>query len=173
MNSGSNSSGQDSGNMRRSSLIQRFMPPPGPPQPAPRRQIAEEDECPICGNELPPKGPNGDEADRIEHVEDCLALHSSSPPNPSTNQTSTSLPSQRTRGMSNPASISGNGEGASNMNRMSLSARGMVPYKATEKDCTDEDGEQAECVICFEEFEAGDDMGRLVCWCKFHEVCLV
>jgi hypothetical protein len=27
-------------------------------------------------------------------------------------------------------------------------------------------------VICFEEYEAGDRMARLVCWCKFHEVCV-
>jgi hypothetical protein len=46
----------------------------------------------------------------------------------------------------------------------------MFPYIATEKDCVDEDGNDAECVICFEEFEAGDKMARLVCWCKFHEV---
>jgi len=162
----SNSSSVASGNMHR-----RFIPPPDFHQPVQRRQIAEEDECPICGNELPPKGPDGDEADRIQHVEECLVLHSASPPHIPNSTTSTSLPAQRTRGMSNAASLSGNGEGASNPNRMSLSARGMVSYKATEKDCTDDDGEPAECVICFEEFEAGDDMGRLVCWCKFHEVC--
>ncbi|KAF2707990.1 FYVE-domain-containing protein [Pleomassaria siparia CBS 279.74] len=163
----------DSGNMHRPNLAQRFMSPVVHHEPVQRRQIAEEDECPICGNELPPKGPTGDDADRVEHVEYCIAMHSSSPPQlTSNNQTSTSLPSQRTRGMSNVASLSGNGEGASNMNRMSHSARGMVQYKATEKDCTDDDGEPAECVICFEEFETGDDMGRLVCWCKFHERCI-
>lgn len=68
------------------------------------------------------------------------------------------------------SSAAGNGEGSSN--RMSMMARGMVPYVATEKDCMDEDGNEAECVICFEEFEAGDKMARLVCWCKFHEVSL-
>jgi hypothetical protein len=47
----------------------------------------------------------------------------------------------------------------------------MFPYIATEKDCVDEDGNDAECVICFEEFQTGDKMARLVCWCKFHEVC--
>jgi hypothetical protein len=35
----------------------------------------------------------------------------------------------------------------------------------------DADGGEAECIICFEEYEAGDKMARLVCWCKFHEVC--
>jgi len=146
------------------------VPAPPPPQPAPRRQVAEEDECPICGNELPPRGLNGDETARTQHVEDCIALHSSSPPPPpvANDQTSTSLPSQRTRGMSN---VTGNGEGSSN--RMSISARGMYPYIATEKDCVDEEGNEAECVICFEEFEAGDKMARLVCWCKFHEVSCI
>lgn len=69
--------------------------------------------------------------------------------------------------MSNP------GEGASNNNRMSHAARGLFPFIATEKDCIDADGEEEECVICFEEYEAGDKMARLVCWCKFHEACIL
>ena len=146
------------------------VPAPQAP-PAPRRQIPEEDECPICGNELPPKGPDGEDADRVQHVEDCIAIHSGSPPPVPAEQTSQSLPSQRTRGMSNAAALTGSGEGASNGNRLSMSARGMYPYVATEKDCLDEHGDEAECVICFEEFEAGAKMARLVCWCKFHEVC--
>jgi hypothetical protein len=48
----------------------------------------------------------------------------------------------------------------------------MVVYHATEKDCTAGDGSQQECVICFEEFEVGDEMGRLECLCKFHKVCI-
>jgi hypothetical protein len=134
--------------------------------PRPRRQIAEEDECPICGNELPPKGLQGDESERTQHIEECISLHSASTaPVPLTQQTSASLPSQRTRGMSNA------GEGASNTNRMSHAARGMFPFTATEKDCIDAEGNEEECIICFEEYEAGDKMARLVCWCKFHEVC--
>ncbi|KAF2822636.1 FYVE-domain-containing protein [Ophiobolus disseminans] len=135
--------------------------------PRPRRQIAEEDECPICGNELPPKGPSGDEADRTQHIEECIALHSASPAAaPLTQTTSASLPTQRSRGMSNA------GEGASNASRMSHAARGMFPFTATEKDCIDADGNEEECIICFEEYEAGDKMARLVCWCKFHEKCI-
>ncbi|KAL1651134.1 hypothetical protein SLS61_005652 [Didymella pomorum] len=138
--------------------------------PRPRRQIAEEDECPICGGELPEKGPNGDDSARSQHIEECIALHSSSPaPNATARpqvQTSASLPTTRTRGMSS----AGAGEGSSH--RHSHAARGMFPYIATEKDCVDEDGNDAECVICFEEFEAGDKMARLVCWCKFHEKCI-
>lgn len=48
---------------------------------------------------------------------------------------------------------------------------GMVIYHASEKDCVGEDGEGLqECVICFEEFAVGVEMGRLECLCKFHKV---
>lgn len=48
---------------------------------------------------------------------------------------------------------------------------GMFVYHASEKDCVGQDGEGVqECVICFEEFAVGDEMGRLVCLCKFHRV---
>lgn len=47
----------------------------------------------------------------------------------------------------------------------------MVIYHASEKDCVGEDGSEGqECVICFEEFAVGDEMGRLECLCKFHRV---
>lgn len=166
--------GSGSSSVRASDMFPRQIHlPSGPPpiqqlNPRPRRQIAEEDECPICGGELPEKGPNGDDSARSQHIEECIALHSSSPaPNATARpqvQTSASLPTTRTRGMSS----AGAGEGSSH--RHSHAARGMFPYIATEKDCVDEDGNDAECVICFEEFEAGDKMARLVCWCKFHEV---
>lgn len=49
----------------------------------------------------------------------------------------------------------------------------MFVYQASEKDCVGQDGEGVqECVICFEEFAVGDEMGRLVCLCKFHRVSL-
>lgn len=48
----------------------------------------------------------------------------------------------------------------------------MLVYQATEKDCVGEEGEAQECVICFEEFEEGDEMGRLLCLCKFHRSCI-
>jgi hypothetical protein len=146
------------------------VPPPLHPehaQPPRRRQIAEEDECPVCGNELPPKGADGDDTERTQHIEECISLNSASP-GPTTTLTQTtsaSLPMQRTRGMSS----AGNGESSSS-NRLAHAARGMFPYTATEKDCTDHEGRVAECTICLEDFEAGDRMARLVCWCKFHEV---
>lgn len=155
------------------------MPPALHPEqaqpPRPRRQIPEEDECPICGNELPPRGPDNDESARDQHVEECIALHSAASvaPAPLTQQTSASLPNQRTRGMSSAGNTGNAGEGASSAsNRMSHAARGMFPYTATEKDCVDDEGHEAECIICLEDFEAGDKMARLVCWCKFHEKCI-
>lgn len=64
---------------------------------------------------------------------------------------------------------------ASNLPSASFTQRrrttGMVVYNASEKDCVSEDGEEPqECVICFEEFAVGDEMGRLECLCKFHKV---
>lgn len=35
------------------------------------------------------------------------------------------------------------------------------------------DGERAaECVICLEEFEPGQELGRMECLCKFHRGCV-
>jgi hypothetical protein len=152
-----------------SQAISTAVPTPLQPQHAqptrPRRQIAEEDECPVCGNELPPKGVNGDDTERTQHIEECISLNSASPAPPPTTLTSASLPTTRTRGMSS----AGNGE--SSQGRLAHAARGMFPYTATEKDCVDDEGQTVECTICLEDFEAGDKMARLVCWCKFHEVC--
>jgi len=48
----------------------------------------------------------------------------------------------------------------------------MLLFLATEKDCVDDAGAEAECVICLEEFEVGHEMGRLECLCKFHRKCI-
>lgn len=56
------------------------------------------------------------------------------------------------------------GEGPSMVPRRT----GMFPYVATEKDCVD----SAECTICLEEFEVGDPMARLECFCRFHKDCI-
>lgn len=105
---------------------------PVPPRPPPR-QIPEEDECPVCGLELPP-GP----ADRETHISSCITSHTPS--------------SLRPRAASHRPS--------------------MAIYRATEKDCINAEGDAQECIICFEEFQPGDEMGRMECWCKFHRLCI-
>lgn len=123
----------------------RALPPVPQPQPV-RRQIAEEDECPVCHHELPSRHLPNFEAAREAHITACIMSHSSTPtrgggvPAPSGTPSSSSLP-RRT---------------------------GMFPYKATEKDCVD----SAECTICLEEFEVGVDMARLECLCRFHRRCI-
>ncbi|OCK83381.1 FYVE-domain-containing protein [Lepidopterella palustris CBS 459.81] len=159
--------------------------PPTPAPPPPPRQIAEEDECPVCGNELPPRGPDGGEAEREAHVEECIRSHfsgssSTIPPVPSTAAPINAAVAGAGGGMlgtsvltastSLPGTGSGNG-GPSRPRRATASNR-MLVYEATEKDCVGEEGEAQECVICFEEFEEGDQMGRLCCLCKFHKSCI-
>lgn len=175
--------------------------------PVPRRQIAEEDECPVCGEELPPKGPDGSTLAREQHVQDCIGSHFGAPvsspltaPNTATSAainasaatpadaqsqqppaitSSSSLPISRTRGMSNAQQTSSSpssghgpaGAGEPSRTRRATTSTRMLVYDATEKDCIGKDGEPQECVICFEEFEQGDRMGRLFCLCKFHRVC--
>lgn len=46
-------------------------------------------------------------------------------------------------------------------------------YTASEKDTTDRDGNEVECLICFEEVEIGARMARLKCLCTFHRDCIV
>ena len=171
--------------------------PPLPPHPLPPRtqpQLREEDECPICHQALPPKGPSGSETEREAHVAECIAQHFSSSvprasrPHPSvateaavvasaagaTQSQNSSSSAQRPHDRQGSESTE---QGSSSTNnafeRMGSQRRrvvGMIKYLATEKDCIGEAGEPAECVICFEEFEQGVEMGRLECLCKFHKV---
>lgn len=138
--------------------------------PAPqrrRRDVKEEDECPVCGIELPP----GD-AVREEHVAACVTNRFSTPPPPSTMApampTSThdpNLPSSSTP-PADTAALQARARAAS------YRSRGIFPYIATEKDCVDGEGREQECTICMEEFQPGDEMGRLECLCKFHKGCI-
>lgn len=140
---------------------------PAPASPRRRREVKEEDECPVCGVELPPA-----EALREIHIRQCIVTRFSSTPTqpsrtpPSTQEARAAPPSTNDHGTPPVAS-----EG-SRPRATSYRSRGMALYRATEKDCTTEDGEPQECVICFEEFEAGDEMGRLECLCKFHRDCI-
>ena len=168
---------------------------PPQPQPQPQQQppppppLAEEDECPVCHLELPPKGPGGSETPREAHVAACIEAHfapssASAPALPPA--ASSSQPDSSAAGSSQPLGDSVAGPSSSSSAPPSApglplpagvapvgrrrATTGMVAYHATEKDCVGEDGAPQECVICFEEFEPGVEMGRLECLCKFHKV---
>lgn len=160
---------------------------PTPSRAASRPLIPEEDECPICHSALPPKGPDGSEEAREAHVTSCIESHFSN-----------SIPRapHRSPAVTTAAALAGSAAGPSqagavvqpalaadlpgsrgippSSSRPRRRTTGMVVYHANEKDCTGENGEGAqECVICFEEFAVGDEMGRLECLCKFHRVSLL
>ena len=167
------------------------------PRPAPRR-IREEDMCPICLLELPPKGPDGDESDREHHITECIEQHDTSTPRqhqaPPTSQLqpniSTSLPAEprsrtQTFGASGPTLPLASSHATSSSTPPAPGpARphvpGMIRFAATEKDCTPQtnadgrlDESSVECSICFGEYRLADRLVRLECWCKFHEECIV
>ncbi|KAK0729056.1 FYVE zinc finger-domain-containing protein [Apiosordaria backusii] len=109
-------------------------------------QIAEEDECPVCHRELPPRTLPNYEAVREAHINMCITSHSA-------------------YGGSVPAGAS---TGENPLPPPPPRRTGMFPYTATEKDCVD----SAECSICLEEFEVGIAMARLECLCRFHRACI-
>lgn len=116
----------------------------------------------MCGIELAPG-----EALREEHVQACISSRFGGLESP--------VPSPR-RDSPLPAPMaSSSTPPLGNPNRLSTASyrsRGIFPYVATEKDCLDGDGREQECTICMEEFQPGDEMGRLECLCKFHRTCI-
>ncbi|KAK4185521.1 putative E3 ubiquitin-protein ligase ZNRF2 [Podospora australis] len=127
-----------------SSSRQRRLPPTPPAQP----QLAEEDECPVCHRELPPRTLPNYESLREAHINICISSHS-------------------TYSGGVPASVAGS-TAENPLPPMPPRRTGMFPYTATEKDCVD----SAECTICLEEFEVGVAMARLECLCRFHRSCI-
>ena len=149
-------------------------------RPAPQRQIREEDECPICHQALPPKGPDGSEVAREAHVQSCIETHFSTSGSRSfdapgmATAASAGTSAQAARSYRRPAehrASLGANDLPTTSSQQRKRAAGMLVYNASEKDCVGEDGEgMQECVICFEDFAVGDEMGRLECLCKFHKV---
>lgn len=127
-----------------SSAAQRRPLPPAPPQ------IAEEDECPVCHRELPPRNLPNFESLREAHITICITAHSTYGSVPTGGESSSAEPGQSPTPPVPPRRT------------------GMFPYLATEKDCVD----SAECTICLEEFEVGVPMARLECLCRFHRSCI-
>ncbi|WPH00880.1 E3 ubiquitin-protein ligase PIB1 [Acrodontium crateriforme] len=139
----------------------------------PRRQIREEDECPVCGAEMPPG-----EAVREAHIQECIASRflvgtpsgSNNAIRPPPERTE-SAPSGRVEPLTSALSSSPH-TATARPRASSYRPRGMITYLATEKDCTSASGDAQECIICFEEFEPGDELGRMECLCKFHRKCI-
>lgn len=146
--------------------------------------------CPICRGLLPAKGPDGDETERESHIMQCITQHDASaaspanrvrsPTNNTTAQASTSLPTSappRTHqfGASGP-SLPIYTQPPPPPDTPPARPAQMLRFIATEKDCgpaEGTDGEAQECSICMVEYEVGDALVRLECWCKFHEECIV
>ncbi|TLD10397.1 hypothetical protein PgNI_06342 [Pyricularia grisea] len=151
--------GSSSSSSRTRQHNRRSLPPvPRQPSPARRRQpIPEEDECPVCHNELPSRTLANFEALRESHIANCIMSHSTYGGSPAA--------------VVSPTNVGSTGEGPSSppgVFRPTVRRTGMFPYVATEKDCVD----SAECTICLEEFEVGVMMARLECLCRFHHRCI-
>lgn len=161
----------------RSSQRERFLPQASTSS---NSQISEEDECWVCHQDLPSKDNDNYEVLRAAHVNSCinLAIRMASgisingdPAHilESRNELQDRIPnaSSNSENQFFTASSHHSGYGANN-NIKRRKRTGVFSYKATEKDCIDD----AECIICLEEYEVGIEMGRLECFCRFHLKCI-
>ncbi|KAF3907682.1 hypothetical protein AA313_de0207158 [Arthrobotrys entomopaga] len=164
-----------------------------PPPSFPR--LKETDYCPICQTVLPPPDPvTKDETAREAHIQSCIdntiSGHSASrrrstPGLPAslaqttmTSQPSTSQPPLQP--LAAAPLLQAHPSGSAQRSRASSRPTGgrMVVYTATAKDILPSgndakaDDDKAECVICFEEFEEGDQIARLECFCRYHKKCI-
>ena len=126
--------------------------------PLPAAEVSEEDLCPVCGRRFPMLSNEHTQDHREEHVRECIAGYGASP---------VAVPVPR------EAQQADLRQQPPPPPRPSPAAARMLPFTATEKDCLGEDGSVAECTICMEEYEVGQFLARLNCFCKFHKSCIV
>lgn len=142
--------------------------PPYYPAPRARPVLAEEDECPVCHEELPSRQLPDFETRREQHIIDCLERNTAGHHRSQGQSPTRAQSSSPGAGAHAPAADGASGDGSSSAGPTYRRLTGMFPYTATEKDCVD----AAECTICLEEFVAGVAMGRLECLCRFHRACI-
>ncbi|RKF76623.1 putative fyve zinc finger protein [Golovinomyces cichoracearum] len=143
-------------------------------------QISEEDECWVCHQDLPSKDNDNYEVLRAAHVNSCINLAIRMASGLSINGDSAHILESRNELQNRIPNASSNSENqvfiasshhsgyGANKNIKRRKRTGVFSYKATEKDCIDD----AECIICLEEYEVGIEMGRLECFCRFHLKCI-
>lgn len=151
----------------------------------PRRHIHENDACPVCRRELPPSNPSNDDAARAQHIMTCIervdqqrsaasAQHRQQRHSSST--AGAALPPPRTSSAQN--GLTSRHAHSSSSASESPRPTPLLTWTATEKDCIDASSPGGpgtlphECVICLEEFEPGQELGRMECFCKFHRRCV-
>lgn len=112
-------------------------------------RIDERDLCIICNQRLPAVDEDGNEDAREAHVRECVDRRIAQTP--------------RHRPHPEP-------ERAPEAGGQRVVP--MVEFKATEKDCVGTDGAAQECTICMEDYEIGQALVRLECFCKYHQGCI-
>lgn len=112
--------------------------------------VSERDLCPVCGQRFLSLTEENPIEVREAHIRECIDNHAirSTRRESSTSRQAPPVPLPL------------------------LSSVRMVKFTATEKDCLDEHGKLAECMICMEEYKVDDVLARLECLCKFHLDCL-
>lgn len=147
---------------------------PSPRTPAPE-PLREEDECWVCHKELPSNSLPDWETLRQNHVLNCILEAERGPSSPPVNSStqispaaSSSRPPVLNPSASTPVALIATVMQAGPSSAAPMRRSGCFPYIASEKDCVDD----AECTICMEEYEVGDKMGRLECFCRFHLQCI-
>jgi hypothetical protein len=106
------------------------------------------------------------DAIREQHIQDCIVARMAPHKLPSTSPVVSSSANTPLAAGTPPIAE------ASRPRATSFRPRGMVKSLATEKDCIDANGEARECPICYEDFQPGDELGRMECMCLFHRACI-
>lgn len=118
--------------------------------------VPEQDLCPVCGRRFAPLSVEQPLETREAHIRHCIESYRVSSVQPQANSPVNLATSQEPPLPQLPAPVTR-----------------MVEFTSTEKDCFDADGGIAECTICMEDYQVGEVLVRLDCFCKYHKHCLL